>query len=105
MDTQEQIEYWLRLTEYDLETAKAMQQTGRYLYVGFMCQQVIEKALKAGVAKIGEFPPKTHDLPRLARLGGLIELMDEEKNNLSKNSILSMLKPDTLLTKKMLRAA
>lgn len=39
--------YWIERAEYDLETAKAMQQTGRYLYVGFMCQQTVEKALKA----------------------------------------------------------
>ena len=42
MDTQEQIEYWLELADYDLGTAKAMQQTARYLHVGFMCQQVVE---------------------------------------------------------------
>jgi HEPN domain-containing protein len=42
-----------------------------------MCQQAVEKALKACIAKTDDFPPKTHDLPRLARLGGLIGLMDE----------------------------
>jgi HEPN domain-containing protein len=38
--------YWLEMAEYDIETAKAMLETGRFLYVGFMCHQVIEKALK-----------------------------------------------------------
>jgi len=38
----ERIEYWLELADYDLETAKVMQQTGRYLYVGFMCHQTVE---------------------------------------------------------------
>jgi HEPN domain-containing protein len=33
--------------DYDLDTAKAMLQTERYLYVGFMAHQAIEKALKA----------------------------------------------------------
>jgi HEPN domain-containing protein len=33
-----------------------MQQTGRYLYVGFMCQQTVEKALKAVIAQQGIFP-------------------------------------------------
>ena len=28
--------YWVELSDYDLETA--MLQTKRYLYVGFMCQ-------------------------------------------------------------------
>jgi HEPN domain-containing protein len=32
-------EYWLDLAKYDLETAKAMLYSKRYLYVGFMCHQ------------------------------------------------------------------
>jgi HEPN domain-containing protein len=78
------IEYWLDLVEYDLETAKAMQKASRYLYVGFMCQQVVEKALKACIAKTGNFPPKIHDLLRLAELAGLIEFVDEEQKQLLK---------------------
>ena len=48
--------YWLEIADYDLETAKAMLETGRYLYVGFMCHQVIEKTLKAVVSSIGKIP-------------------------------------------------
>lgn len=40
-------EYWLEIVDYDLETAEAMYSTGRWLYVGFMCHQVVEKVLKA----------------------------------------------------------
>lgn len=29
--------YWIEMAEYDLETAVAMFNTKRYLYVGFMC--------------------------------------------------------------------
>ena len=43
----ENIKYWTEISDYDLETAKAMLQTGRYLYVAFMCHQAIEKILKA----------------------------------------------------------
>lgn len=39
----EKIKYWLDLAKYDLKTAKAMLDTKRYLYVGFMCHQTIEK--------------------------------------------------------------
>jgi HEPN domain-containing protein len=74
--------YWIERAEYDLETAKAMQQTGRYLYVGFMCQQTIEKALKAVIAKQGAFPPKIHDLARLAELADLSAVLSEEQNQL-----------------------
>ena len=49
------------MANYDLETAKAMLKTKRYLYVGFMCNQVIEKILKAYFVKIKKVqPPYTH---------------------------------------------
>ena len=47
MDIQGKIQYWLDMAGYDLDTAKAMLSTGRYLYVGFMCHQAVEKSLKA----------------------------------------------------------
>jgi HEPN domain-containing protein len=65
-----------------METAKAMQQTGRYLYVGFMCHQVIEKALKGVIARDcteGEIPPKIHHLLKLADRAGLFEKMSPEQ--------------------------
>ena len=37
------IKYWVEISEYDLTTAEAMLDTKRYLYVGFMCHQVVEK--------------------------------------------------------------
>ena len=30
------VEYWIELSDYDLETAEAMLESKRYLYVGFM---------------------------------------------------------------------
>jgi len=35
--------YWIDIADYDIETAKAMLVSKRYLYVGFMCHQAIEK--------------------------------------------------------------
>ena len=70
------------LAEYDIETAKAMLKSGRYLYVGFMCHQVIEKALKAVVARDcaeGELSPKTHDLGKLAARTNLFDKMTDEQ--------------------------
>jgi HEPN domain-containing protein len=43
----EKIKYWIDLSNYDLETAGEMLTTGRYLYVGFICHQTIEKIIKA----------------------------------------------------------
>jgi len=60
------VDNWLSLARYDLATAEAMLQTGRYPYVGFMCQQAIEKLLKACYVKHRDStPPYTHNLLRL----------------------------------------
>lgn len=60
------VKYWIDTAEYDLDTAQAMLDSGRYLYVGFLCHQTIEKCLKAVIAKSGQFPPKIHNLINLA---------------------------------------
>ncbi len=76
------IQYWLDLAEYDIETSKAMLQTGRYLYVGFMCHQTIEKALKAIISKNDILPPKIHGLMKLAQIADIYELMNESQKDL-----------------------
>lgn len=71
---------------YDLETAEAMLKTARYLYVLFACQQAIEKILKALVtAKMKEFPPRIHNLVKLADISGVI-FSEEDKLFLDKLS-------------------
>jgi len=76
------IEYWLDLAKYDMETAKAMHYSKRYLYVGFMCHQAIEKALKAYYVKAkNENPPYTHNLTLLAEKSGLYEKMTEKQKD------------------------
>ena len=73
----QKVKYWLDLADYDLETAKALLQSKRFLYVGFMCHQAIEKVLKAYyVQKIGAFAPKTHNLRALAQKSGILQLID-----------------------------
>ena len=57
MTTEEKVKYWVELSDYDFETAKVMLATKRYLYVGFMCHQVIEKILKAYWSKMLPEPP------------------------------------------------
>lgn len=60
---------WVDQAKYDLDTARAMLSSGRYLYVLFCCQQAIEKALKAVIVrKTGELPPRVHNLSRLAEV-------------------------------------
>jgi HEPN domain-containing protein len=74
----ERVKYWIEISEYDLETAEAMFQTKRYLYVGFMCHQSIEKILKALYSKLFEdVAPYTHSLNYLAKKVNIIKDMDE----------------------------
>ncbi len=52
----------------------------RYLYVGFMCHQTIEKALKAYYQFVkNEIPPKIHNLLFFTEDTGLLILMNEEQ--------------------------
>jgi len=46
MTNKEKYQKWLGIAEYDLDTAEAMFNSGRYMYVAFMCQQAIEKLAK-----------------------------------------------------------
>jgi HEPN domain-containing protein len=65
-------EKWAAQSRYDIETAHAMLDAGRYLYVPFCCQQAVEKMLKALIAKrTGALPPRLHNLMRLAEVAPL----------------------------------
>lgn len=56
-------EEWFRQADYDLETAKALFDSGRYIYTIFMCHLSIEKALKGLFAQqFKKDPPKIHNL-------------------------------------------
>ena len=51
------------MAEYDLQTAEHLLQSGRYVYVIFMCHLSIEKTLKGILTEeTSTIPPKTHDL-------------------------------------------
>ena len=83
MNVDEKVEYWLDIASYDLKTARAMLRTRRFLYVGFMCHQVIEKALKAYYwDKKREEPEYTHNLIRLCEISGLNEILSENQTQL-----------------------
>lgn len=60
-------ENWLAQVDYDITTAEHMLNTGRYVYVIFMCHLALEKALKAVVTEETQtLPPRTHNLIDLA---------------------------------------
>jgi HEPN domain-containing protein len=63
---------YLISSEYDFTTARHMLNTGRHVYVVFMCHIAIEKLLKAIVAeKTDRVPPQTHNLIYLIKLADL----------------------------------
>lgn len=79
---QDKVKYWVELADYDFDTAQAMLETKRFLYVGFMCHQVIEKMLKAYWSNVLEEPAlKIHSLSRLAEKSGLDKEMSEEQTD------------------------
>jgi HEPN domain-containing protein len=76
---EEKVKYWIELSDYDFVTAKAMLDTKRYLYVGFMCHQTVEKLLKAYYTKTkNETPPFAHSLLYLSKKSGIMDLLTEE---------------------------
>lgn len=62
---------WLERMRYDLASARSMLKMRKYLYVGFMCQQSIEKGLKALITSLDQEPPFIHNLRKLAFLAGI----------------------------------
>jgi HEPN domain-containing protein len=80
----ERVNYWIEIAEYDLRTAEVMLKNKRYLYVGFMCHQSVEKILKAYYVAIKSGnPPYIHQLLKLARVSGL----DEEMSDVLKDTV------------------
>ncbi len=78
----EKVKYWIELSDYDLETAEAMLKSRRFLYVGFMCHQTIEKAFKAYFTILkSDVAPYSHSLSYLAKKGEFYELFSEEQKD------------------------
>ena len=76
----DKVKYWMEMSEYDLETAQAMLDTHRYLYVGFMCHQAIEKIMKAYWSSVLNEPPlKIHSLSKLSSKTDLDNQMSEDQ--------------------------
>ncbi len=54
---------WLKQADYDIGTAEAMHNSGRYIHSVFMCHLAVEKALKGLYVNLTQkTPPKTHNL-------------------------------------------
>ena len=76
----DKVRYWLDIATNDLDTAEYLFQGGRWLYVAFMCHQVIEKVLKAyWTATRDDDPPYTHSHAKLLDCCGLKDQLTEEQ--------------------------
>lgn len=74
----DKVKYWIDLSDYDLETAIAMLKSKRYLYVGFMAHQTIEKIFKAYFTSLkNEVAPFSHSLSYIAKKGEFYNEFDE----------------------------
>ena len=79
---EKKIKHWVELSDYDFETAEAMLKTKRFLYVGFMCHQTIEKIFKALFTKVNsEAAPFSHSLSYLAKKGDFYSSFSEEQKD------------------------
>jgi len=75
----EHIEYWKQAAANDWYVVETLFQNARYPYALFFAHLVLEKLLKAHYVKDNEldFPPKTHNLIRLATQTKLVFHQDE----------------------------
>ncbi|MFH1829962.1 MAG: HEPN domain-containing protein [Pseudomonadota bacterium] len=65
------VRQWLEQAQYDLGTSRALFKARKYLYAAFMCQQAVEKAIKAILANREKEIPLTHNLRKLAAVAGI----------------------------------
>lgn len=78
MKINDRISFWVDAGSYDLKTAEYLQDSGRYVYTAVLCQQAIEKYLKAlHIKKTSREAPRSHNLPYLVSLLEL-ETTDEQ---------------------------
>ncbi len=79
----EKVEYWLELCEDDLKTANILLENKQFLWMGFACHLIAEKAIKAAIAsKTSDIPPKTHKLDKLAEQCGVYSELNETQKDL-----------------------
>jgi HEPN domain-containing protein len=74
LDSQEKFEHWLMHAQYDMDTADAMFQAQRWMYVVFMCQQAIEKLVKGLYGLYIDFD----NIPRIHNIRTLVERLHEK---------------------------
>ncbi len=78
VDIINQIEYWKKGADADIDTARILIKKRKYLHGLFFCHLTLEKIIKALVVKAAnQNPPKSHNLFRLLENAG-IEVEDKD---------------------------
>ena len=73
------VQKWLDHVHEDISAADCLFQNKHWLYVGFLCHQAIEKALKAYyAANNDDDPPYTHSHTRLLNICGLTDELSDD---------------------------
>ncbi len=79
MTTQEKVNEWIFISDEDLEVAELCFANAKYLHCAFMCQQSVEKSLKAYITACGEYPYPIHDLYALATDAEIWDMLTAEQ--------------------------
>ena len=80
MANKDRADKWLDIVAEDLSVAEDLYKTSHWLYVGFMCHQVVEKSLKAyWCVYRDDDPPYLHDHKKIAQGCGLYTKMSEQQ--------------------------
>ena len=80
MENAEKVQYWIDIAEEDWKVAEDLHKTKHWLYVAFMCHQVMEKMLKAYWTVLhDDNPPYIHGLIKLLDGCGLLDQMSENQ--------------------------
>jgi HEPN domain-containing protein len=86
----EEVGNWWKQAQEDLESAEAIFDIGRYYVTAFLCQQAVEKGLKALHIQKKRENITTHNLVELARRVGFPE---------SQMHLLKEVNPDYVITR------
>ncbi len=74
---------WLNIAEEDMQAAEWCFKGEKYLWTVFMCQQSLEKAIKAiYIYKNDKNPPRKHDLLSLSKSAEILDILTEENIDL-----------------------
>jgi HEPN domain-containing protein len=79
MSLEEKVNEWLTIADEDLEVARLCFKNKKYLHCAFLCQQAVEKAIKARITANDEIPYPIHDLASLAEDAEVWDLLTADQ--------------------------